>query len=62
MTTLILSEHKGSKKIEVRKDLIIAMESLEDSSTYTKNKTRLHLKGGTTLDVIETIGDIRKLM
>lgn len=62
MGTLDLTSDYSGNKIQIRKDLIIAMETLEDAAVLSRNKTRVYLKGGKFKDVLEAITDIRRLI
>lgn len=62
MGTLDLTSDYSGNKIQIRKDLIIAMETLEDAAVLSRNKTRVYLKGGKFKDVLEAIADIRRLI
>lgn len=62
MGTLDLTSDYSGNKIQIRKDLIIAMESLENAAIITRNKTRVYLRGGKFKDVLEGISDIRRLI
>lgn len=62
MGTLDLTSDYSGNKIRIRKDLIIAMESLENAALVSRNKTRIHLRGGKSKDVLEAIDQIRQLI
>lgn len=62
MGTLDLTSDHSGNKIQIRKDLIIAMESLDNLATASRNKTRVYLKGGKFKDVLEAVDQIRQLI
>lgn len=62
MGTLDLTSDYSGNKIQIRKDLIIAMESLEGAAIVSRNKTRVYLKGGKFKDVLEAIEQVRQLI
>ncbi|WP_138485282.1 hypothetical protein [Dyadobacter bucti] len=61
MGTLTLTSDFPGNKVEIRKDLIIALEDLENARIFSRNKTRIHIKGGVFKDVLEDIPKIKKL-
>lgn len=62
MGSITLTSDFPGNKVEIRKDLIIAMESIEGLAPFGRNKTRVHLKGGRFTDVMEDIPYIQQMV
>jgi len=62
MGTITLTSDVPGNKVEIRKDLIIALESIEDMAPFGRNKTRVHLKEGKFKDVLEEISNVKQIV
>jgi len=62
MGSITLTSDFPGNKVEIRKDLIIALESIEGTAPFGSNKTRVHFKEGKFKDVLEDISIVKQIV
>lgn len=62
MGLITLTSDFPGNKVEIPKDLIIALESIEGDVAFNRNKTRVFLKEGKFKDVLEDVSYIKQII